>query len=63
MGLKLVSCCRQEQLGTKEFGKMVKKNSNSRGRKSPSQRGKELENRVRKEKIYEKGVSEAVRQF
>ena len=31
-------------------------NRSSRGRTSPSQRGKELENRVRKEKNYEKGV-------
>ena len=38
------------------------KNPNTRGRESPSQRGKELENRE-KDKNYEKGVSEAVEQF
>ena len=43
MGPKLMNCCRLEQMDTKEFGKMLK-NSNSRGRKSPNQRDKELEN-------------------
>ena len=46
---KLTNCW----MDTKEFGKM----------KSPSQRGKELENRGRKEKNDKKGVSEAVKQF
>ena len=59
---QLVNCCRLEQMGTKEFGKTMKK-IQTRGRKSPSQRGKELENREGKEKNYEKGVSEAVKQF
>ena len=36
-------------MGTKEFGKMMKrKNPNSRGKNSPSQRGKELEIREKK---------------
>ena len=39
------------------------KNPSSRGRKSPSQRDKELENRWREEKDYEKGVSEVVKNF
>ena len=39
------------------------KNPISRGRKSPSQRGKELEIRGRKEKNYEKGEKDAVKQF
>ena len=39
------------------------KNPNSGGRKSPGQRGKELENPRRKEKNFEKGVSEAVKQM
>ena len=39
------------------------KNSNSRRRKSPSQGDKELDNRGRKEKKYETGVSEAIKQF
>ena len=34
-----------------------------RGRKSPSHRGKELENRWRKEKNYEKDAYEAAKQF
>ena len=61
-GPKLVNCCRPEQMGTKEFGKMMKRIQTG-GRKGPSQRGKELENRGRKEKNYEKGIQEAVKQF
>ena len=44
MGPKLVNCCRPEQIGHPRVWQNVEKNSNSRGRKSPSQRGKELEN-------------------
>ena len=60
MGPQLTNCCRLVQMDTKEFGKMMKR---IQGRKSPSQRGNELENRGRKEKNYKKGVSEAVKQF
>ena len=63
MGPQQVNCCILEPMGTKEFGKMVKRSPNSQRRESPSQRGKELENRWRKEKSYEKRVSEAVEQF
>ena len=63
MGPKLTNCCRTEQMDTKEFSKMIEKNSNSRGRRVPAKRGKELENRGRTEKNYKKGVSEAVKQF
>ena len=55
-GPQLVNCCRPEQMGTKEFSNNDEKNPNSRGRKSPSQRGKDLENRWRKEKNYETGL-------
>ena len=51
MGPKLMNCCNGE------------KNPNTRGRESPSQRSKELDNRGRKEKNFEKGVSEAVKQI
>ena len=61
MGPKLVTCCRPEQIGTKEFGKMMKIQLSRK--EDPSQRGKELENRGREEKNCEKGVSEAVKQF
>ena len=44
MGPKLLNCCRPEQMDTKEFWQHDEKNPNCRGRKSPSQRGKELEN-------------------
>ena len=37
------------------------KTPNTRGRVSPSQRGKVLQNRGRKEKNYEKGVSQSVK--
>ena len=50
MGPKLVNCCRPERRGTKEFSKMMK-----RIQTLEKGRGKELENRVRKEKNYEKG--------
>ena len=33
MGPKQVNFCKPEQVGTKDFGKMLKNNSNSRGRK------------------------------
>ena len=60
MGPKLMNCCWPEQMGTKEFGKLMKRMQTLR--KSPSQRDKELENRGRQENNYEKGVSEAVKQ-
>ena len=44
----LTNCCRLVQMGTKDYSKMMKKHPDSRRRKSPSQRGKELENRVKK---------------
>ena len=53
MGPKLTNCCRPEKMDTKEFGK----------KRSPSQRGKELENRRRKEKNDKKGVQQAVKQL
>ena len=59
----LINCCMLDPMGNKEFGKIVKKIPNTRGRESPSQRGKELENRVKKEKSYEKEVSVAVKRF
>ena len=40
MGPTLTNCFRLEQLDTKEFGKMMKKNSNSRGRNSPPKEAK-----------------------
>ena len=40
MGPKLINCCRPEQMDTEELGKL---------RKGPTQRGKELETRGRKE--------------
>ena len=48
------------QTGTEGYQRIWQddeKNPDSRGMKSPSQRGKELENRVRKEKNYEIEVS------
>ena len=63
IGPKRMNCCRPEQMDTKEFGKMVKRIQILKEGRSPSQRSKELENRGRKEKNYEKGVSEAVKQF
>ena len=63
MGPKLINCCMPEPMGTKEFWQNGEKNPNTRGRESPSQRSKELENRWRKENNDEKGVSEAVEQF
>ena len=39
------------------------KSPNFRGRKGPSQSGKEMWNRGRKEKDYKKGVQEAVKKF
>ena len=62
MGPKLMNCCRPEQMGTKEFGKMLKKKSNSRRRKSPSQGSKEQDNWRDQEKNYEREVSEAGKQ-
>ena len=47
-----MNCSRFEQMGTKEYGTIVK--IIQRGR--VSQRGNELENRGRKEKNYEKGL-------
>ena len=56
MGPKLINCCMPEPMGTKDFGKMVK-------RIQTFEEGKKLKNRGRKEKNYEKGTLEAVEQF
>ena len=53
MGPQLMNCCRPEQMDTKEFGKMVKRIQTLEEGRVPS---KEFENRVRKEKNYEKGI-------
>ena len=63
MGSKLTNCCMPEPVGTKEFGKMVKRIQTLEEGESPSQRGKELENRGKKEKNHEKGASGTARQF
>ena len=47
-GPKLVNCCRQEQMGTKDITKCREESKLSR-KEASSQRGKELENRGRKE--------------
>ena len=61
MGPKLVNCCRPEQLGTKEFGKLMKRIQILDEGTVPA---KETKNwRGRKEKNYEKCVSEAIKQF
>ena len=52
------NCCRPEQTGTKEFGKMMKRIQILEEGRVPA---KETKN-WRKEKNYEKGVSEAVKQ-
>ena len=57
-----VKCCKPEQMGTKESGRLLKRIQTLEEGRGPSQRNKELKNRVRKEKNYEKGVSEAFRQ-
>ena len=54
MGPKLVNCCRPEQMGIKEFSKMMKIIQTLEEGRVPSKRG--LENRGRKEKNYEKRV-------
>ena len=52
MGPELMNCCKLEPMGTQEFGKMV------RAWESPSQRGKELENRGREEnKEYQRLIN------
>ena len=62
MGLKLMNCCKLEQMGTKEFGKMLKRiQTLEEGRVTAKE--EKLENRWRKEKNYEKGILEAVKQF
>ena len=60
MGPKLVNCCKQEQMGTKEYGKMMKRiQILQEGRV----RAKEAKIRGRKEKNCKKGVYEAVKHF
>ena len=57
-----MNCCKPEQVGTKECGKMMTRfQILEEGR--PSQSGKELDNRGRKEKNYQKGEKEAGKQF
>ena len=61
MGPKLVNGCRPEQLGTKEFGKMMRRIQTLEEGRLPAKEAKNW--RIEGEKNYEKGVSEAVKQF
>ena len=64
MGPKQVNFCKLEQVGTKDFCKMLKTiQTLEEGRESQRKRQRIGELRGRKEKNYEKGVQEAVRQF
>ena len=44
MGPKLMNCCRLEQMGTKEFGKMLKRIQTLEEGRVPGKETKELEN-------------------
>ena len=57
MGPKACELLKTGTNGHQRIWQNDEKNQNSRRMKSPSQRGKELENRGRKEKNYEKEVS------
>ena len=64
MGPKLVNCCSLEQMGTKEFGKMMKRIQTLEEGRVPAKEANNWRiNRWRKENNCEKGVSEAVEQF
>ena len=59
-----MNCCRLEQMGTKEFGKMLKKIQTLEEGRVPAKETKKwrIGEKWRKEKNYEKGVSEAFKQ-
>ena len=59
MGPKQMNCCRPEQMGTKEFGKMLKRDQTLEEGRVPAKEAKNWRIEGGKEKNYEKGVSEA----
>ena len=61
MGPKQVNCSRPEQMGTKEFGKMMKIIQTLEEGRVPAKEAKNWRNDGKKN--YEKLVSEAVKQF
>ena len=63
MGPKLMNCCRQEQMGTKEFGKMLKRIQVLKDGRVPAKEGKELENRWKKTRITRKEYKKPANKF
>ena len=60
---KLVNCCKPEPMGSKEFGKMTKGIQTLEEGRVPAKEAKNWRIDGEKAKNYEKGVSEAVKQF
>ena len=63
MGPKLVNCCKLEQMGTKEFGKMMKRLQILEEGRVPAKEAKNWRIEGEKKRTTRKGVSEAVTQF
>ena len=62
MGPQLLNCCRPEN-GHQRIWQNDEKNPDLSQKEESLSRGKELENRGRKEKSHEKGIQEAVKKI
>ena len=59
MGPKIMNCRKPEQVGTKEYGKMFKKDPGPGGWQGSGQGGEKLEDRRTKKKNHKERISEA----
>ena len=62
MGPKLMHCCKPEEMGTKEFGRMLKRIQTLEEGRVPAKETKSWRIEGKKEEKYEKGASEAFEQ-
>ena len=63
MGPKLVNCCRPEQMGTKEFGKMLKRIQTLEEGRVPAKEAKNWKNEGKKKRITRKEYQRLVNKF
>ena len=63
MGPKLGNCCKPEQVGTKEYGKILKRIQVLQDGRVPAKDAKNEKLKDKKEEDYEKRVSEAFDKF
>ena len=60
MGPKLMNCCRPEQMGTKEVGKMLKRIQTQEDGRVPAKEARNWKIEGKKEENYLKGIQKIV---